>query len=72
VLAWQRSGLLSLSARNWRDEAVAATRDVLDEAVAVPPVAKSFSESGDMNAQGGLVYDRVGPDAVASWSLRTV
>jgi hypothetical protein len=63
-LARRRSGLLTMLARNWRHEAIAATRNARDETITIPPVAQRFAQRRDMDAQGTLVDKRVGPDAV--------
>ena len=59
----RRSGLLPLLAPDRRDKVVAAARDVGDEAVATPSVAERLAHRSDMDPQGSLVDDRVGPGA---------
>ena len=47
----QRSGRLPLRAPDHRDEALAAARDVGDEAVATPSVAESLAQRGNRTRQ---------------------
>jgi hypothetical protein len=59
----RRGGLLRLLALDRRDEAVAAARDVGDEAVAAPAVAQRLAQRGDMHPQRPVVDDGIGPSA---------
>jgi len=59
----RRSGLLRLLGTHWRDEAVAAARDVGDEAIAAPAIAQRLAQRGDMDPQRPVVDDGIGPSA---------
>ena len=47
---------------NWRDELIAASRNVGQKPASRLTIAQRSSQGGDMNSEGGFVDKRVGPN----------